>query len=120
MYVLAESDLLSPFLGLTMYLKIYYPELYYTVNNFLKTSLNIPDTKIALYKDPYSLPSIRPPLPQAILRMKILPVLKRIVKNPEVKELIEASESKESKDCILALDTATCINARVFANIYAA
>jgi len=119
MFVRAESDLLSPFFGMLEYARICYPHYYEYMIKFCITHPTIPITYIALYKDPYSIPNVRPSLPNALLRQEILPALASKTTNKSIKELIKAAKSKETELAIHILDTANVLAVRVLSVIYA-
>lgn len=103
MFVRAESDLLSPFIGLTQFLYRYNHEIYSIMINFLKFSYRNPHNLIGLYKDPYSIPLNRSVLPTTLLRMQIIPSLHKLTKNESIKELFEYIDigiTEEVVDCL--------------------
>lgn len=120
MHVRAESDLLSPFLGLVSYTQTRYPEISRAMQSFCFTTRVIPKSFIGIYSDPYSLPLLRPPLPDVALRNYILPTLERLTKNKDVKELITASKSVQNTNIIRALDSCNVIRAMVMSVIFSA
>lgn len=91
MWVRVESDLLSPFLGMLLFAKDTFHEAYPYMSNFCYSPQSEIKDRDLLFRDPYALPSIRPPLPTSGLRQKILPALKNITKNEHVKELMLAA-----------------------------
>nr|AJG39080.1 polymerase [Shuangao Fly Virus 1] len=120
MYVRAESDLLSPFLYIIDHCSTYRPELAKLLKKFCIISIDPPTDYIQLYKDPYSLPSPRPRLPSAVLRQAVLPSLKRIIKNENVLELLEAQESTAQTMCEKALNSSNHLVIKLLSRIYSA
>jgi hypothetical protein len=120
MFVRAESDLLSPFIGLIMFLKKHNRELYMILINFLKFSTIKPKSLIALYKDPYSLPLNRPTLPTTLLRMQIIPSLQKLTRNESIRELFEYIDMNITEDILRCLESCNIQNVRVFSNVYSA
>lgn len=117
-YVRAESDLLSPFLELVQYCERFYPSIAQTLHKFMYVSICIPTSYRQLYSDPYSLPISRPPLPSSVLRNLLNPQLKRVTRNQDIRELIEASEDDTNNLIIQTLDSSNILRARVLASIY--
>lgn len=120
MYVRAESDLLSPFLGLCIYCKNLYPQVFEYMISFCNVSAEVPTTYIGIYKDPYCLPINRPSLPSTILRNLIVPSLSKIVKNETILELLDAINAEESQLCIDAMDSCNVLMAKPLSTIYSA
>lgn len=120
MSVRAESDLLSPFLGFCLYTRRAYPELYDVMQKFLscRVSCDYRDIK-QLMKDPYAVPLDRPPLPTAILKQSVAPILKEKSKNEDLLELIDAAEQDE-EDMLRLLHSANEYNVKVMCTLYAA
>ncbi|AJG39051.1 polymerase [Lishi spider virus 1] len=120
MYVRAESDLLSPFLGLLDYCKRLNPDIYEVMRKFMNVAaldkVSIPQ----LFRDPYSLPITRPPLPSFVLRSYIKPALEKLVKNEDVLELFECLDSPVTEQLNSCLASATPFDAKVLAGLYAA
>lgn len=120
MYVRAESDLLSPFLHLINFCSKVKPELAKLLKRFCIVSVDPPKDYIQLYKDPYSLPSPRPKLPSAVLRQAILPSLKKVIKNENVLELLEAQESIAQTMCEKTLNSSNFLVIKLLSRIYSA
>lgn len=120
MFVRAESDLLSPFIGLVKFVYTYNHELYQIMINFLKFSHTKPKSLIGLYKDPYSIPLNRPVLPTTLLRMQIIPSLHKLTRNEGIKELFEFIDLGITEEVIECLASANVQNVKVFSNVYAA
>lgn len=99
MCVRAETDLMTPFLDMYLFAYKYFPVAAILFEKFLVIRPTTETSLVGLFKDPYTVPIIRPPLPEAYLRNQILPILRRRVGNETVRELIEASDSKE--ECVL-------------------
>ncbi|DBA09009.1 TPA_asm: RNA-dependent RNA polymerase [Chalcocoris rutilans mononega-like virus 2] len=120
-WVRAESDLFSPFLGLMKYCEKMYPHVACFLKRFLNVNL-IPAQKgfTGLLTDPYSLPIQKPSSASTILRKMILPALRRCVKNKQVIELFEAGTGVQDKDLIACLSSSNVYNARVLSAIYSA
>lgn len=68
MWVRAESDLLSPFLGLLMFARESFHESYPYMSNFCYAPVGEIKDRDLLFRDPYALPSLRPSLPTSGLR----------------------------------------------------
>lgn len=118
-FVRAESDLLSPFIGLLTHCKTYYCEIYNIMCNFLYIRPPPPESYRILYTDPYSIPTSRPQLPGVALKALMIPQLKRISKNQDILELIKLSESKIQEDFIRLLDSCNIIRAKSLSLLYA-
>lgn len=106
MAIRAESDLLSYFLCLYTYSEKFYSSVAQYFDMFLYGPSYLPRTTIALLKDPYSLPSTKPPLPSACLRKVVVPALKSLAKNENIIQLISLVESDVGKSFLEVLDTA--------------
>lgn len=121
MAVRAESDLLSPFLGLVHYLRQQGDPAFEYMRNFCTAPLHEPGTRYTMiYKDPYALPSKRPSLPSAVLRSHITPVLQKFTRREEIKELLEASKSDAMDIIHDVLSSANVLNSKILAALYAA
>lgn len=120
MFVRAESDLLSPFIGLTQFSYKYNHEVYTIMANFLKFSYQPPTSLIGLYKDPYSLPLNRPVLPTTLLRMQIIPSLHKLTRNEAIKELFEYIDLGITEEIVECLASCNVQNVKIFSNVYAA
>lgn len=118
MHVRAESDLLSPFIALIKYYQICNPELSTILSGFLTIPLVPPDSLIGIFKDPYSIPSSRPTLPGTKLRSYIVPILEKLSKNHDIKELIRASKSDQMSIVIETLESCNVIRAKVLSLIW--
>lgn len=119
MFVRAESDLFSPFLGLYLYCQKMFPEVAQYMKNMMLAPMDIPLDFKQLYKDPYSIPTLRPPLPSNILRDIVRPVLKKFTKNEDVKELLSMVDSQQTDAIMNCLASCSELNARVLSCIYA-
>ncbi|DAZ90592.1 RNA-dependent RNA polymerase [Trichopria drosophilae mononega-like virus] len=120
MYVRAESDLLSPFIGILAWCKTYRSEIADAMQHFAAFPYDIPESLIGLFKDPYSIPLSRPQLPSTKLRSAIIPVLKRKARNEDIKKLLNIADSEEQKKLVEVLGTCVPLDVKVAANIYAA
>uniref|UniRef100_A0AAT9J9Z8 RNA-directed RNA polymerase n=1 Tax=Blattella germanica chuvirus 1 TaxID=3133478 RepID=A0AAT9J9Z8_9VIRU len=120
MYVRAESDLLSPFLGFVGFLKTRRPEVARVMERFLRLDLIRKVNYQALWKDPYSIRIQRPTLPTTYLRQEIAHRLKRISRNEDLLKLYEIIDSPLTKRILSSMDSVNVINPKVMANIYAA
>jgi hypothetical protein len=122
MYVRAESDLLPPFLDLIKYCEKERrrTELVQMMKRFCVITTDKIESFVQLYKDPYSLPTPRPPLPTSVLRKEIVPALTKMVKNEHVRELLDARDSPEQEYCLRALNSADFLVIKPLAVIYAA
>lgn len=118
MHVRAESDLLSPFLGLVHYCKQVEPDVAYCMMRFCHTTTNYPTTYVGIYRDPHSIPLLRPPLPENALRDYILPTLEKMTENHDVQELIKAAKSSENAHIISVMDSCNVLRAKVFSLVY--
>ncbi|AJG39067.1 polymerase [Wuchang Cockroach Virus 3] len=119
MHVRAESDLLSPYLGLLQHTRRTESDVYFAMANFCCIPADPPRDKVAIFMDPYALPSDRPMLPSGKLRSYIKPALKKIARNEAIRELIKASETEVQAHLDLLLATARPFNSRIIANLYA-
>ncbi|QBP37027.1 putative polyprotein [Lampyris noctiluca chuvirus-like virus 1] len=120
MAVRAESDLLSPFIEMYSFCKKNYPSIATSMESFMHAPIHTDeDSFVMLYKDPYSIPHDRPPLPSAVLRRFILPILTKYAKQEDVKELIAATKSPEMEVVHQVLRTASVFNVKVLSAIYA-
>lgn len=120
MVVRAESDLLSPFLGLLSFCKVYYPEVYQVMSRFCVVPTERPKTFKMLYKDPYALPLDRPTLPGSMLRGYVKPLLHKATKNEDIRELLDAALSENDQQMVEVLDSCTELNVKVLSALYAA
>lgn len=120
MHVRAESDLLAPFIGLLSFYHKYNNEIFSIMKNFLRFSPIKSNSLISLYKDPYSLPLNRPTLPTTLLRMQIIPSLRKLTKNESICELFEFLDEGISEETLKCLETCNVQNVKVFSNIYSA
>nr|UVF58767.1 MAG: L protein [Salarius guttatus piscichuvirus] len=115
----AENDHLPMFIDLCFHIKRIHPELYLTLTNAFTFERLEPDQIETLLRDPYSLPIKKPPLPSGILRGEILPALAPIVRNSEIRALMEAAEEDWTERIISAMRTCQEYHARVFSSVYA-
>ncbi|DAZ90596.1 polymerase [Supella longipalpa mononega-like virus 2] len=120
MHVRAESDLLSPFLGLLLYCKERYYSIYSLMVNFLTAPLEQPEDLVMLFTDPYALPTDRPILPSVKLRSIVKPILRRISRNQALLELINASESEIQQDLNKLIGSARPFNSKIASVLYTA
>lgn len=120
MPIRAESDLLSPFLDIYMFCRQYYPSMIQIFENFMHAPIRTrDDDPVMLYKDPYSLPHDRPPLPSAVLRRFIVPILRKYAKREEIRELLDACNSIEMEIIKQLLKSASVFNAKILSALYA-
>uniref|UniRef100_A0AAT9JN67 RNA-directed RNA polymerase n=1 Tax=Nasutitermes takasagoensis chuvirus 1 TaxID=3133479 RepID=A0AAT9JN67_9VIRU len=119
MYVRAESDLLSPFLGLSLFALQNYPEIGKFMMNFWKTETTKTPNLKQLWCDPYSVRVGKPPLPMGKLRQILTTQITNVAKNREVLKLIKLAKSKENAEILSWLETAVPCQVKVLANLYA-
>lgn len=120
-FVRAESDLLSPFLGMYKHLMKVDPEVASSVEGFLKVTVIPPEDAFrGLLADPYSLPLRKPTSPNTVLRTAILPAVKELAKNETVKTVFKLQEAGVTDYVVEKLQKANVYNAKVFAAMYAA
>lgn len=120
MYVRAESDLLSPFLGLVLHVRTSYLDLYEVFSRFLTFTIPEKPDYVSLFLDPYSLPIHRPQLPTTVLRKSITPALRRMTKNEMIRELFERLDEEESSVFVEAMVSSNVLVPRILSNLYAA
>nr|WPV62253.1 MAG: RNA-dependent RNA polymerase [Wufeng shrew chuvirus 1] len=121
MFVRAESDLLSPFFHILLYAERECPRLaiymkYFTFQRTLTPKRGFK----GFLSDSYSLPIDKPTLPSTVLRKKIIPAMKGIIRNETVKELFELSEEGLNGKLETILYEANVYNGKVFSALYAA
>jgi hypothetical protein len=121
MFVRAESDLLTPFIGLTKFCQLRFPEIGYILEEFGRVNL-IPVERAfrGLLSDPYSLPIQKPTAASTVLRRAIEPTLKHLAKNEQIKKLFRMKERGITDYIVHKLRNANEYNAKVFAAVYAA
>nr|WPR16559.1 MAG: RNA-dependent RNA polymerase [Millipede chuvirus] len=120
MMVRAESDLLSPAIGLLLFAFNYSPEIYTVMRSFyVQTISPSREAFIGLLIDPYSLPIIKPSHASTILRGYITPALEHMVRNEDVKQLFELAKLGLNEQLEEALFQANVYNAKMFSAIYA-
>lgn len=119
-YVRAESDLLTPFIDLYLYISKINPAVTLYMSRFMKTSRQCPKTFEALYNDPYSLPTTRPLLPTGYLRAQMPEALERITQNEVIIELLKEVKSRSQQLAIKALDSCNILHAKPLSVIYQA
>ena len=121
MFVRAESDLLSPYIGLTHFSQRYYPDIAGHMAAFgCVTLIPIARGFLGLLIDPYSLPLFKPTAPCTVLRRSIEKPLRRIVRNEQIRKLFKMKDRGVSTYIIEKLREANVYNARVFAAVFAA
>jgi hypothetical protein len=121
MFVRAESDLLSPFIGMTQFARHFDHTLYEYMSHFLCFKYPHEQSLKTLLKDPYSIPLDRPMLPKAFLRQSIVKPLRSVCKNNNIKELLEEVDSGEIMEKIMGcIQSCNVWQVRVLSNIYAA
>lgn len=120
MAVRAESDLLSPFLGLLGYTKTHCGRIYNVLKRFVKVPSRFKGNIKLLASDPYAIPNDRPILPSSLLKQLLSPLVKAVTKNEDVIKLYQAAEDTDMKRIIRCLESSNVFNPKVIANIYAA
>nr|UVF62174.1 MAG: RNA-dependent RNA polymerase [Bat faecal associated chuvirus 1] len=122
-FVRSESDLLAPFIAIYQYFSKYNFQIKTILENFMVVPYNRNSDFRSiknLCKDPYSIPNDRPTLPTSLLRAQILPSLRRLIKNKDILNLIEASKSDLTNKVLEALYSANVYNSKVFSTTYSA
>lgn len=120
MYVRAESDLLSPFLGLYMHCRQHFPTLADIFENFMYIPQVKDEDLDLLFRDPYTLPTDRPTLPSTVLRSYIVPALEILSQNKDVIQLLRASQDSNHTIMMEILRSARPFNVKVLATLYSA
>ncbi|WAB51684.1 ORF1 [chu-like virus 1] len=121
MIVRAESDLLSPFLGLYKFCKKRYTDIAEVMENFLSVDLiSREEAFLGLLQDEYSLPIRKPVSAANKLRSYILPMLESQCQNKEINNLFELRKEGISEQVVNSLRTANVYNAKIMSAIYAA
>ncbi|AJG39074.1 polymerase [Wuhan Mosquito Virus 8] len=118
-FVRAESDLMSPFIGLLQFCKNYYPSVHEEMTKFCNISCPPSLTCEGLCRDMYSVPISRPPLPSTVLRNMVADALPKITRNQGIRDLLEAARSDESDTVMEILTSASHFEAKVLSVIYA-
>nr|QPL15312.1 RNA-dependent RNA polymerase [Orthopteran chu-related virus OKIAV152] len=119
MHVRAESDLLSPFIGIFQHCRKYAPDVAEVMEHFLHVPTPEEEDLNMLFRDPYCLPSDRPRLPSAVLRSLIVPALETISQNKDLLQLIRVSRSPEHDNLMMLLRSADVFNVRVLSVMFA-
>lgn len=117
-FVRAESDLMSPFIGLLQFCKTFYPSVHEEMAKFCNISPPPSLTCEGLCRDMYSVPISRPPLPSTVLRNMVADALPRITRNQNIRDLLEAAKSDESEIVMEILTSASHYEAKVLSVIY--
>ncbi|ALP32028.1 putative RNA-dependent RNA polymerase [Imjin River virus 1] len=118
-FVRAESDLMSPFIGLLQFCRNFYPSVHDEMTKFCNISSPPSTTCEGLCRDMYSVPISRPPLPSTVLRNMVADALPRITRNQGIRDLLEAAKSDESDTVMEILTSASHYEAKVLSVIYA-
>ncbi|QKI28861.1 hypothetical protein [Solanum melongena chuvirus-like virus] len=119
MWVRAESDLLSPFLGLLKMLKAVNSPIFDCAANFLKVNAVDPIRGFkGLLIDPYSLPIKKPISASSDLRNRVKSLMRKFVKHEDLIALISAAEGPEMQAIIDCLASANVYPAKIFSAIY--
>lgn len=117
MFVRAESDLLSPCIGIYQYCKKYFPPVADAMSKFMYYKGGHVNYE-QIYRDPYSIPITRPSLPSTVLRAKTADALDKLVANEDVIELIQASKSDMSGPAIEAMNSCNVLDAKIMNILY--
>lgn len=121
MMVRAESDLLSPFIGLYLYCYDNFHHIKEVFDKFWSATMIEPDIAFkGLLQDSYSLPIKKPSMASSVLRSLIAPALKDLIKNQDIKILFKLKEENLNEAIEECLMNSNVYNARIFAAIYAA
>lgn len=121
MHVRAESDLLSPFIGIYSFCKRSFPSVAQVMENFFYAPKHdVNEHYTMLYIDPYALPHDRPQLPSARLRGFIKPILAKYTKQEDVKDLFEATNDDSMERIHKTLSSVNELNTKILSAIYAA
>jgi len=120
MFVRAESDLLSPFIGFLSFMRHRNYEIFTIMSNFLKFTMEPPDSYVSLYKDPYAIPLHRPTLPTTMLRKQIIPSLRKLTRNEGLRELFDLIDSPINEDIMACLDSCNVKSVKILSNVYSA
>ncbi|AUW34382.1 L [Blacklegged tick chuvirus 2] len=121
MFTRAESDLLSPFIGLLQFCEQHFRHL-------AQYMLPFTDQKVAdsytlfkgLLADPYTLPIRKPTSPAVVLRNMIGPILQGITVNKAVKQIMSTPYQTSSQAILDTLYDCNVYNAKIFSALYAA
>lgn len=119
MFVRAESDLLTPFIGLIQFCTRFNPPLGRILKNFAVICPYDGKGIKALLKDPYCLNIKRPQLPSAFLRLAIIPALRRKAQNEMIKELFNTKIKHLMKAIHACFESFNVYTPRVMSSIYA-
>nr|QJW70342.1 RNA-dependent RNA polymerase [Erysiphe necator associated negative-stranded RNA virus 19] len=120
MYVRAESDLLSPFLGMMLFAYNYNRDIYNAMKNFLYVRPKNKPNLVILMKDPYAIQVDRPTLPLSYYRSRIATFIRRVVKNKQLKRLYSIDLIKYTKYLTNTFLTSNFYEAKVMSNLYSA
>jgi hypothetical protein len=120
-FVRAESDLLTPFLGIFQWCEEYQPAVYRHMTKFLCVDIqrNMAGF-MRLLHDPYALAIDTPPSPGSLMKKELEAKLRLIVQAPDIRELLERGSEKELKPLIEALYSLSEWDGKLLAAIYSA
>lgn len=120
MWVRAESDLLSPFLHLTLHAIRVFPGVGDHMRRFWSSVYATIEDRDLLMRDPYAIPTTRPRLPSATLRGFVIPSLKRIMKNEHFRQLVQASNDPQQDLIMQCLRSADPLDVKIISVLFAA
>lgn len=120
MWVRAESDILSPYLHLTMYALRVFPGVGDHMRRFWFSLYASLEDRDLLTRDPYAILTTRPRLPSATLRGFVVPSLKRIMKNEHFRQLVQASNDPQQDLIMQCLRSANPLDVKIISVLFAA
>lgn len=118
-FIRGESDHLTAFLDLTHYCLTHYPDVGSHMKDQLTFNVMSPLNLETLYRDPYSLPIRKPPLPGSVFRQMVLPTLEPFIRNEDMLELLSLSKDSFSKYVIEQLGSSSILQPRILSSVYA-
>lgn len=121
MFTRAESDLLSPYLGLLQFCDKHFRHLAQYMQPFTDQKVADPYSLFkGLLADPYTLPIRKPTSPAVTLRNMIGPILQSITVNRAVRQIMSAPFQISSQAIVDTLFECNVYNAKIFSALYAA
>lgn len=119
MFVRAESDLFSPFIGLLQYLIRQSDPVAEVMKSFLMvTKMDTREAFEGLLKDPYSLPIRKPVGPSSHLKAQMFDAIKRICQNEMILEIIAECDDEKISYILDFFYSMKHWNPKVFSAIY--
>lgn len=118
MYVRAESDLVSAFCGLLLYLRKSRPRLYALLKRVANFEKSYTTSVALLVEDPYALNRKAHTSPHATLRNRLTQLLSRHVRNPIAKALFDSEVKKLKVEFMKTMESAQLYDPKLMNSVY--